>query len=105
MSLFTLKYVSLVVLQITMIDNRTLLLSQCILLDFLLKIFLQIGDWLFVCTNFERLILVIVGIKFNNKLSIKVSKWMICIIVVLTVGTSIHYCSLFEFICRNVEII
>ena len=90
MSLFTLKYVSLVVLQITMIDNRTLLLSQCILLDFVLKIFLQVGDWLFACANIERLILVIVGIKFNNKLSIKVGKWMIFVIVVMTVGTSIH---------------
>ena len=90
MTIFLLKFFSLVSIQILMIKNRQFLLSQCILLDFFLKISLQIEDWLHAAIAIERFISIIKGIHFNIKRSEKMAKWIILIIFIVVISTSIQ---------------
>jgi hypothetical protein len=90
MIIFTLKFVLLVLTQLSIIRSRTVLIGQCVSIDFLLKVFLQIGDWLYACVAVERLSSVIRGVNFNKLLSKKVAKWVIGFVVIFVSGTSIH---------------
>lgn len=90
MTIFALKYFFLIAIQLSMITNITFLKGHCYIIDFFLKIFLQIGDWLLACVASERLISTIIGVKFNNRLSRKVAKWMILFIYIFVIGSTIH---------------
>lgn len=87
---FTFKYLSLVLIQLMFITNRRFLFNQCVLVDFLLKILLQIGDWLYACVAIERLISSIKGASFKNKRSQQIAKWIVLVVVLIVVGTSIQ---------------
>jgi len=90
MTLFILKFFSLTSIQIMMIRNKHFLLSQCIILDFVLKISLQIQDWLHAMVAIERLISIMKGVHFNIKLSQKMAKWIILVILIVVISTSIQ---------------
>ncbi|CAF4679466.1 unnamed protein product, partial [Rotaria sp. Silwood2] len=90
MTMFTLKYFFLVFTQLTMLRNRTFILGQCLILDFFLKILLQIGDWLYACVAIERLITQQKDVHFNNKLSQKWAKYIILFVCIIVAGTSIQ---------------
>ena len=87
MTLFVLKYFFLVVTQLTMVENRTFLLVQCLLLDYFLKILLQIGDWLYACVAMERLITIMKRANFNKNLSRQVAKYIILLVCIIVAGT------------------
>jgi hypothetical protein len=82
MIIFTLKFVLLFVTQLSIIRSRTNLIGQCASIDFFLKVFLQIVDWLYACVAVERLFSVIRGVNFNKLLSKKVAKWVIVFVVI-----------------------
>jgi hypothetical protein len=89
-SIFTLKYVLLVLTQMIILTNRQFLLVQCVTIDFLVKILLQIVDWLYACVAIERLMLVREGTNFKSKLSQKMAKWIVLIVFVIVIGSSIQ---------------
>ncbi|UJR16921.1 hypothetical protein I4U23_003819 [Adineta vaga] len=87
--IFTIKYFLVVITQIRMITNRQFLFGQCVTIDFLLKISLQIGDWLYAAVASERLVAVIKNTNFKKKRSLKIVKWVVLAILLITIGSSI----------------
>ena len=84
--LFALKYFLLVLTQLAMVKDIGFLKGQCMIIDFLLKASLQIGDWLFACVATERLTLIIKGVNFKKTLSRKVAKWMLSFVCIFVIG-------------------
>ncbi len=90
MTMFVLKFLLLVLSQLSMITNYSFLLINCILMDMFLKSFLAIGDWLTACVAVERVVAIHVGVKFNKTKSKKVAKWIIFGVYLLTLKSYIH---------------
>jgi hypothetical protein len=90
MMMFLLKYLLLVVGQLSIRNNRSFVLGQCLILDFLLKVCLQIGDWLYACVAIERLITVWQGVHFQKETSRKWSRYIIGLLSIVVIGTSIQ---------------
>jgi hypothetical protein len=72
------------------LTNQQFLLVQCVTIDFLVKILLQIVDWLYACVAIERLMLVREETNFKSKLSQKMAKWIILIVFLIVIGSSIQ---------------
>lgn len=90
MTAFMLKFVLLVLTQSEIITNRSVLTYQCISVDFAVKAFLQIGDWLYACVAAERLFSVIKEVRFKKGTSRTIAKWIILLISCFVIGTSVH---------------
>jgi hypothetical protein len=90
MIIFTLKFTLLVLTQLSIITSRTVLIGQCISIDFLLKVLLQTGDWLYACVAVNGSFIGIKGLRFNKSLSKKMAKWVIFLLIIFVSGTSIH---------------
>ncbi|CAF2099324.1 unnamed protein product [Rotaria magnacalcarata] len=90
MTMFTLKFCLLVLSQLKLINDRSILISQCISVDFLLKVFLQTGDWLYACVAMKRLFVVTKGTSFNQQTSQRVAKWIILLVGLFVIATSAH---------------
>ena len=89
-AVFVLKFWILVATQITLDLNQTFLRYQCISIDFLLRIGLTMGQWLNACVAIERAMTTIQGTHFDKKKSIRVAKWTMLALLLLTIGTSVH---------------
>ncbi len=83
---FALKYILLISIQMNIINGRSSLMVQCFTVDFLLKILLKIGDWLYASVAVERFFIVVRGINFNDKLSQKAARWVIIMLVIFSVS-------------------
>jgi hypothetical protein len=70
--------------------NHVFLVVQCVSLDFVLKILVQMSDWLYACVAAERAFATIRGVNFEKKRSKRVAKWMILVLFLFIVGTSVH---------------
>ncbi|CAF0988868.1 unnamed protein product [Rotaria magnacalcarata] len=90
MTIFAVKYFFLVVTQLTMIENRTFLLVQCLLLDFFLRILVQIEGWLYACVAIEHLITIMKRANFNKNSTRQVTKYIILLVCMIVASTSIH---------------
>jgi hypothetical protein len=88
--IFTLKFWILISAQITYMTNRSFLYFQCMTLDYLLRIGLNLDQWFNTCVAMERAITVIKGINFNKQKSKRIAKYMIIFLVVLNVSTIIY---------------
>ncbi|CAF1340785.1 unnamed protein product [Rotaria sordida] len=66
MTLFTAKFVLLLLSQISIITNYYFLKSNCLCLDMFMKSFLAIGDWLNACVSIERTLAIRLEISFNK---------------------------------------
>jgi hypothetical protein len=88
--LFTNKFWILVLTQIGTITNRSFLKFNCITVDFFLKVFLSINDWLNACVAIERGFTVMKGVKFNQTQSKTIAKWVIGIVFLLNVLTFLY---------------
>ncbi|CAF4232249.1 unnamed protein product, partial [Adineta steineri] len=62
--LFTLKFWILIFAQMSQISNRSFLNIQCLLLDYLLRIFIHMDQWLNACVACERAITIVKGASF-----------------------------------------
>ncbi|CAF1061423.1 unnamed protein product [Rotaria sordida] len=89
-SMLTLKFWLLVVIQMSIISNRSFLFIQCILIEFLLQSCLRLNDWLSSCVSMERAIIIIKGINFNKDKSRQRARWVIIGRFILTIGTTVH---------------
>ena len=67
MTMFTLKFLFLVLSQMAIITNHSFLLSNCIIMDMFLKSLVAIVDWLNACVAVERTFTIHIGITFNKK--------------------------------------
>ncbi|CAF1688363.1 unnamed protein product, partial [Adineta ricciae] len=67
MFMFGLKYFVYLLTQMSTLSNETFLEIQCYLLDFLLRICLNMDQWLNACVAIERVTTVIQGARFNKK--------------------------------------
>jgi len=89
-TVFGLKFLFLIFIQMALITDRLVLNGQCASIDFLLKVFVQTGDWLYTCAIVERAFSVLKGINFDKNRSKKVAPWIILFVLTFTTSTSIH---------------
>ncbi|CAF3691982.1 unnamed protein product [Rotaria sp. Silwood1] len=90
MTMFTLKFLLLLLSQMSIITNDSFLLLNCICTDLFLKSFSVVGEWLSACVNIERVLAVRLGVKFNKVRSRKVAKRVIFGIYLFTLISFIH---------------
>ncbi|CAF0830570.1 unnamed protein product [Rotaria sordida] len=88
--IFALKFSILLITQMTYVTNRSFLNFQCHSIDFLLQICLYMDKWLSACVATERVFNVIRGTSFNKEKSIKMAKYIIIILIIFMIGTTIH---------------
>ncbi|CAF1376715.1 unnamed protein product [Adineta steineri] len=84
------KFWQLLLSQMTILTNRSFVNFNCILLDVSIKLLIAFNDWLDTCVCIERAITVSKGVKFNKNKSKQVSKWVILIILIVTILTHLH---------------
>ncbi|CAF1403365.1 unnamed protein product [Adineta ricciae] len=88
--LFLLKFCFLVVSQKMILTNRSVLFLQCLLIDFLLRISVNLELWLNACVSFERVFIMIKSTQFDNKKSKSIAKIIVQILLLFNIGTTIH---------------
>ncbi|CAF1074452.1 unnamed protein product [Adineta steineri] len=88
--LLTIKFFHLLLSQMEIIQNRSLLLFNCITNDVALKVLLALNEWLFACVAIERCINVIQGVNFNKGKSKRVAKWVIPSLFLIIILSYIH---------------
>jgi hypothetical protein len=96
MIMFALKFWMLIVAQMIYSMNRSFLNFQCISIDFLLRIGLNMDQWLSACVAAERAIMTLKGIHFDKKKSRQTARYIILSLSFLTMITNIH-----DPICRR----
>ncbi|CAF1270611.1 unnamed protein product [Rotaria sordida] len=77
MTLFTAKFVLLLLSQMSIITNYYFLKSNCLCLDMFMKSFLAIRDWLNACVSIERTLTIRLEINFNKVKSKQIAKKII----------------------------
>jgi len=87
--IFSIKFWILLVAQMTYMTDRSFLYFQCRSIDFMLRIGLNMDQWLNVCVAIERAITVIKGISFNQAKSRRIAKFIIPMLLLLIIGTNI----------------
>ena len=90
MIFFALKFLFLLLTQMKIITNSQFFRIQCYSIDFLLRICLQMDQWLYGCVAFERVITTIQGARFDKKRSKKIAKLVLIVLCCITIGSSIH---------------
>ncbi|CAF4272302.1 unnamed protein product, partial [Rotaria sp. Silwood2] len=88
--ILTIKFILLIISQMLLLTNRSLLNFSCISLDFMIKILLVSCEWFNALVAFERMVNVIQNTKFNTKKSKKLAKWIIFCMSLFIILTFIH---------------
>jgi hypothetical protein len=88
--MFGIKFLVLIISQLRIISNRSFLSFQCHSFDFLLRVCLSMDQWLNGCIALERTFTVIKGANFNKKKSKQTAKYVISILVIFTIVSSIY---------------
>jgi len=89
MMMFGLKILILLT-KITIISKRSFLSFQCYSIDFVLRVFLYMNQWLSACVAIEWTMTAIKGPSFAKKKSKQAAKLVIVILLIVIVGTFIH---------------
>ncbi|CAF1013120.1 unnamed protein product [Rotaria sp. Silwood1] len=90
MIMFALKFWILIIAQITSISNRVFLRYQCISVDFLLRISINVDQWLIACVAIERTIITVNATSFDKNKSKRMAKYIILILLFLNITTTIQ---------------
>jgi hypothetical protein len=90
MIIFAFKFWILILAQKTYMTNRFFLQFQCISMDFLLRIGLNMDQWLSTCVAMERAISIMKGTSFNKKKSKQMAKYIILALLFMIISTTIH---------------
>lgn len=88
--LFALKFYLLIVSQMGTISNQAFLSLNCILLDFFIKSFVNMSDWLSACVGIERTVATYQENRFNKIKAKKIAKWVIIIVCIVTITTNLQ---------------
>ncbi|CAF4081076.1 unnamed protein product, partial [Adineta steineri] len=67
--------------------NRNILRIGCLVLEPLLRLFLNMSNWLNTCVAIERAISVLQGINFNKKRSRCIARWVCCLLPFIILGS------------------
>ncbi|CAF0930075.1 unnamed protein product [Adineta ricciae] len=87
---FGLKYFIYLSSQISPPTNRSFLRVECYSVDFLLRICLNMDQWLNACVAMERAMTAIQGVQFVKKKSKELAKKVIGVVLLFIILTSIH---------------
>jgi hypothetical protein len=90
MIMFGLKFLILVLAQMTIISNRSFLSFQCHSIDFILRVCLNMDQWLNACVAMERVFTIIKGTRFIKEKCKQAAKLVIVILFIVIVGTCVH---------------
>ena len=88
--MFALKFFILLAAQMTYVSNRSFLNLQCISIDCLLRIGVNMDQWLNACVAIDRAIAAINGVHFDKKKSKRAAKYVIVFLLLFTISASIH---------------
>ncbi|CAF0942894.1 unnamed protein product [Adineta steineri] len=67
--------------------NRNILRIGCLVFEPLLRLFLNMSNWLNTCVAIERAISVLQGINFNKKRSKCIARWVCCLLPFIILGS------------------
>ena len=84
------KIYLLIISQMGLITRRSFMLGHCIVMDFLVRVLLNVGDWLSACVCVERALTVHKGINFDPAKSKRMSKFVIGFVYFVVVITALH---------------
>ena len=88
-----LRFIYMIISQMYIIDDQSFLEISCILLEYLVRLFPSIFDWLTVCISMERTYMIIKDVHFTQIIglkTLKLSRWIILIVVSMNVLTTLH---------------
>ncbi|CAF3051659.1 unnamed protein product [Rotaria sp. Silwood2] len=88
--MFGIKFWILLLAQMTLISNQLFLKIQCLSLDFILRVCLNMDQWLNACVAIERAITVIKAARFRKKKSKQAAQIIIVLLFIFMIGTSIY---------------
>ncbi|CAF1466728.1 unnamed protein product [Rotaria sp. Silwood1] len=88
--IFGLKFCILLLAQMTIISNRLFLQIQCLSLDFLLRVCLNMDQWLNAFVAIERTVTIIKATNYNKKNSIQIAKIVIVFLLIFIISTNIY---------------
>ncbi|CAF4563729.1 unnamed protein product, partial [Rotaria sp. Silwood2] len=88
--ILTIKFWQLVLSQMSIITNRSILSINCILIEMILKSCLASSEWFNACVAIERTFSAIKGVTFNKNKSKIMAKRVILVVIILTTITHIH---------------
>ena len=88
--LVSMKFWILLGAQMTYMTNKSFLYIHCLFIDYFLKVGLNMNQWLNACVAIERAFTVIKEINFDRKKSRKLAKYIIPVLLLLTISTDIH---------------
>ncbi|CAF1562058.1 unnamed protein product, partial [Adineta steineri] len=67
--------------------NRNILRAGCLVFEPLLRLFLNMSNWLNTCVAIERVISVLQGINFNKQRSKCIAGWVCCLLPFIILGS------------------
>ena len=86
----TIKFWHLLLSQMSIITNQSLLYVNCLSIEIILKVLLASSEWLNACVAIERTFSVIKAMKFDKTKSQIIAKRMIIIIIILITLSYLH---------------
>ncbi|CAF1145214.1 unnamed protein product [Adineta steineri] len=84
------KFWQLILSQMFILNNRSILYVNCLILDVIIQVCLTFNDYLYGCVSIERVITVHKGINFNKIQSKRIAKWISLCIFILIMLTHVH---------------
>ncbi len=83
--MFSWKMFFLIASHMGLITRRSFLSSNCVMIDFFLRVILSASDWLSACVATERAVAIIKGPYFDLAKSKRVSKYVIVVVIPLVI--------------------
>jgi len=90
MIVFQLKFIVLLLTQMTILQDGLFLKMQCHSLDYLIQVCLCLDQWLNACVAIERFVTTKQGAKFNKEKSRNVAKEIIFLMIAITMASLGH---------------
>jgi len=90
MIVFQLKFVFLLLTQMTILPNGFFMKMQCHSLDYVIQVCLCLDQWLNACVAIERVVTTKRGAKFKKEKSRNVAKGIIFLVIVITMASLVH---------------
>ena len=84
------KFVILLTTQMGLLTNRSFLLLQCRLVDYFLRVLLDLDQWLDACVSLERALITIRGIHFDKAKSRRYAKYVIAWLITLMLASGVY---------------
>jgi hypothetical protein len=88
--MLALKFIFLLLAQMTYITNTTVLRIQCVSIDFILQTCLTVSDWLNACVSIERASAVAKGVHFSQMKSKQIGKRVIIFLFFIIAVFNLH---------------